>query len=93
MDFICELIFDIILEGVFGITIKNPKLGVWTKTICFLLFSEAIASIGALAAIQAKRAGNLGGAVVCGITALGLGILFLFGAVYSHKRGWKGESD
>ena len=89
MEFICELIFEIILEGIFGLTVKNPKVKTWTKTAVFLLFAEAIAGFLMWMSVNTYFAGNVAGGIVGGVIALGLGIGFLIGAIYGHKREWK----
>ena len=33
MDFLFELLFEVVLEGVFHLTIGNPKVKNWIKTL------------------------------------------------------------
>lgn len=89
MEFLCELIFEIILEGVFGLTVKNPKVKTWVKTAFFVLFSEMVAGLIGWFSYQAYKNGNNSGGVGGVIIAVVLGIGFLAGAVYGHKRDWK----
>ena len=88
MDFLFELIFEIILEGIFGLTVKNPKVKNWVKTLVFLLMSEAFAGFILWLSYNAPTA-EPGGDIVCRIVAIALGAGFFLAAIYSHKRGWK----
>ena len=89
MDFICELIFEIILEGFFGLTVKNPKAKTWFKTVVFLLFAEAIAGLFIWMSVSTYQSGNISGGIGCGIVCAILAIGFLAAAIYGHKRDWK----
>ena len=89
MEFIGELIIELILEGVFGVTVKNPKVKTWVKTFVFLMFAEAVAGLLAWISVSTYLSGNISGGIVCGIIAIGLGIGFLIGGIYGHKRNWK----
>ena len=92
MEFLFELIFEIILEGIFGLTVKNPKVKTWVKTmIVSLLFGVLLALFGFVAYIGWKSSDWF---------FFGFGaILFLaFGALGAwsiprrHKDDWK-END
>lgn len=89
MEFICELIFEIILEGFFGLTVENPKAKTWTKTIFYLLLAEGMAGVLVWAGIKTYLNGNVSGGIVCGIIAVAMAVGFLIGAIYGHKRNWK----
>lgn len=91
MEFLYELIFEVLLEGVFGATIENPKVKTWFKTVMFLLVAEGVAAVCGMASVSAYRNGNMSGAIICGMIALALGIGFLIGAIYGHKKNWKQE--
>ena len=91
MELLCELIFEIILEGFFGLTVKNPKAKLWTKTICFLVVAEGVAFFLAYLSVKTYLGGNVSGGIVSGVISGLLGIGFVFGAVYGHKRNWKQE--
>ena len=93
MDFLCDLIFEIILEGLFGITVKNPKLKTWTKTAFFLLFSELIAAWILFSGISAWQRDNIEGGIVISLMGAALAIGFAAGAAYGHKRDWKQAQD
>ena len=82
MDFVFEFIFELVLEGVFGLTIQNPKLKTRLKTTSFLLFTGAIVAVVICLAFLSAN-------VLVGITGLVLAVLFLYVAVDGHKRGWK----
>ncbi len=84
MDAVFEFIFTMILEGIFGLTINNPKWKTRIKTVLFLLFSGAVvALIFWLAAVSAS--------VLVGIVGLVLAALFIYAAVEGHKQNWKQE--
>ena len=89
MEFLYELIFEVILEGIFGATIENPKVKTWFKTTVYLLIAEGVAILIGIASVSMYRNGNPSGAIVGGLIALALGIGFLIGAIYGHKRDWK----
>ena len=89
MDFLYELIFEVILECVFGATIENPKVKTWFKTTMYLLLAEGAAILIGIASVSMYRTGNISYAIVCGVIALALGIGFLIGGIYGHKRDWK----
>ena len=89
MDLIGQFIFELILEGIFGVTVKNPKVKTWVKTIVYLVFAEAMAGFIAWMSVSAYLSGNTSGGIVCGVIALGLAIGFLIGGIYGHKRDWK----
>lgn len=84
MDAVFEFVFTMILEGIFGLTIKNPKLKTRIKTVIFLLFAGAVVTLILwLAAVSAS--------VLVGIVGLAIAALFLYTAAEGHKRDWKQE--
>ena len=89
MEFIFELIFEIILEGIFGLTIKNPKLEIWFKTLIFMVITEIIPALMLVSGISAIRREDIGGGVAIIVMGVVLGIGFLVAVIYNHKRGWK----
>ena len=89
MEFICELIFEIILEGIFGLTIENPKAKTWTKTAYFLLVAEGFAGVVVWLSVKTYLDGNVSGGIGGGIIAVAWAVGTLIGAVYGHKRDWK----
>lgn len=89
MEFLCELIFEIILEGLFGLTVENPKAKLWTKTICFLVVAEGLSAFIAWMGVKAYLDGNVTGGIVVSIIAALMAIGFAAGAVHGHKRNWK----
>lgn len=93
MDFLGELIFEIILESFFGITIRNENVKTWTKTIIFLVISAVIPVLMLISGIGAIGRGNVGGGVVILVMSAVLELIFVAGAIYSHKRGWKQTED
>lgn len=93
MDFIGELIFEIILEGIFGLTVNNPKVKTWVKTAVFLILSEAVAGLFLWLSFAAPAEAGPVGDVVCRVVAIALGVGFLIAAVYGHKRDWKQNGD
>lgn len=93
MEFLYELVFEIILEGIFGATIENPKVKTWFKTMVYLIFAEGVAVLLGIASISMYRGGNTSGGIGCGIISALLGICFLVGGIYGHKRNWKQVED
>ena len=45
MDGFCEFLLGTVLEGIFGLKVKNPKAKTWVKTLVFFLFSESLAAL------------------------------------------------
>lgn len=88
MDFIVEFLFEVIVEGIFDVTVHNPKVKTWVKTLVFLVFSEALAGFFLWLSFRAPAA-EPGGDIVCRIIAIALGIGFLAGAIHGHRRDWK----
>ena len=89
MDFLCEFIFELILEGIFGVTVKNPSVKTWVKTTVYLLLAEGVTVLLGIAAVSMCRDGNTSGGIGCMVIAVLLGIGFLIGGIYGHKRNWK----
>ena len=89
MEFLCELIFELLLEGVFGLTVRNPKVKTWVKTVFMLLFTQTVAGLIGWFSVQAYLNGNTSGGIGGCVIAAGLGIGFLVVVVYGHKREWK----
>ena len=88
MDFLLELLFEVILEGIFGLTVKNPRVKTWIKTLVFLLISEAFAGFFLWLSYHAPAA-EPGGDIVCRVVAIALGVGFFVAAIYSHRRNWE----
>lgn len=84
MDFVFEFILQSILEGIFGLTIKNPKVRTRVKTLVFLLMSGAVAAFLLWISVQS-------GSIVAIVVVLALSLSFLAMAVDGHKRDWKQE--
>ena len=93
MEFVYELIFEIILEGIFGLTVKNPKVKTWTKTLFFLLFSQLIAVFILYSGFSALQRGNTDGGIAIVVMGVALIVGFAAGAIYGHKRDWKQAED
>ena len=93
MEFICELIFEIILEGIFGVTVKNPKLKTWIKTAFFLLIAEGVAGLLIWLSVRTYLNGNVSGGIGSGTVSVLLAVGFAIAAVYGHKRDWKQNND
>ncbi len=90
MDFVFELIFEIVLEGIFGLTIHNPKAKAWVKTLVFVLITQLLAGFFAFLALSIPpQDGNISCNLICGAAALALSVGFLIMAVYGHRRDWK----
>ena len=89
MDFLMEFIFEVVLEGIFELTVKNPKVKLWVRTAVFLLIAEAVPVVLGIAAVSMYRNGNTSGGIVGIIICTALAIGFLIGGIYGHKRNWK----
>lgn len=89
MEFLCEIIFEVILEGIFGLTVGNPKVKTWAKTAFFVLFCTAFSLFIAWMGWTHYQNGNRSGGIVCLVLAAAMEVGFLLLAVYGHKRGWK----
>ena len=85
MEFFFEILFEVIPEGIFGLTVKNPKAKTWIKTAVFLLISEAVAGLF----LWLSFVGDVDGILVVCLIAIALGIGFLAMAIDGHKRNWK----
>ena len=88
MEFLAELIIEVLLEGVFGLTIDSPKATNWIKTAVFLLISQALTVLFAWLTWTAWQGGNSGATVIGIITLLWMAGT-VFGAICKHRAGWK----
>ena len=84
MDFVYEFVFELVLGGIFGLTIKNPKIKTRIKTGIFLLLAGAVVSLVLWLA-------SLSASTLVGIVGLALATLFIYTAAEGHKRDWKQE--
>ena len=90
MDAIFEIIFEVILEGIFHLTIHNPKVKTWAKTAVFVVLTQALAGFfGYVAMTIPVEDGDNSGNIICGVIAAAMSIGFAVMAVYGHKRRWK----
>lgn len=87
MDFLLELIFEIILEGIFGVTVNNPKLKLWVRTAFFFVFTQIITVLLAIGTVSIYSAGDGLWYVMAGLAAA-WGIGMLIAAIYGHRKGW-----
>ena len=88
MDFLFELIFEVVLEGIFHLTFENPKVKNWIKTLLFSLFAQGITAWMACLALCSDSIDSTGRYVILGIAAAWC-IGTLIGAVNGHRRQWK----
>ena len=89
MDFLMEFIFTAILEGILGVTVKNPKVKIWVRTIIWLLIAEAIPVVIGVSAVSRYRSGDTSFGIAAMILSVVLIIGFLIGGIYGHKRKWE----
>lgn len=87
MDFIAELICEVILEGIFAVTVENPRVKTWIKTTVFLVFSQLFTGLFIWMTVDAWRDQN-NGWIIVGIIAAIWAIGTIIGAVRGHKRNW-----
>lgn len=87
MDIISEFIFEIVLEGIFGLTVENPNLKTWIKTTVFIVVSQFFTAVLVWMAIDVWRSDN-NGWIIYTVIAAAWGIGTLIAAVYGHKRKW-----
>lgn len=93
MDTLVGVIVEMILEGFFGVTIRNPELKIWTKTIVSLVISAVIPVLMVISGVSAIGRGNVDGGVPILVMAAVLETIFVLGTIYNHKRGWKQTED
>ena len=87
MDFVMELIFEIILEGVFGVTVHNQRIKLWVRTAIFIFISQIFTVLFAIGAASLLRKGDKTGYVLAAIAAI-WGIGMLIAAIHGHRKGW-----
>ena len=87
MDILMELIFEIILEGVFHLTVKNQKIKLWVRTGFFIVFTQVLTVIFAIVAASLLQDGDKHGYIIL-VIAAAWGIGMLIAAIYGHKKGW-----
>lgn len=88
MDFIIEIVFGF-LECCLDVTFESKKVKTWTKTVLFILFTQALTAAFAWLTVACYQNKNIEGCVVVGILTAAWGIGMLIATVYSHKRNWK----
>ena len=93
MEIIGEFIFEIVLEGIFGLTVENPKAKTWVKTmIVSLLFGVLLALFGFLAYIGLKGSDwflfGVGAILFLAFGALGVWLI-----PHRHKDNWKQDEE
>ena len=93
MDTIVGVIVETLLEGVLGITIRNPEIRIRTKTVVALIISQVIPGLMLVSGISAILRNNISGGVVILVMAVALSALFVAGVITNHKRGWKQIED
>ena len=93
MEFLSELVLELILETIFGLTIENPQVKIRVKTGIFVVFSQLVAGVILWMGIKTCLNGNIAGGIVVCVISAALSIGFLIGAVSGHKRGWKQWTD
>ena len=42
MESLCQFILEFVLEGIFGLTLENPKTKTWVKTVIMILMDLLI---------------------------------------------------
>lgn len=90
VEFVLEILLEGLLEGIFGLTIENPKVKTWVKTAVFVALSQAVAGFLWFLALTIPAVdGDTSGNYVCGAIALVLTLGFLLGAIHGHKRNWQ----
>lgn len=89
MEFVLEFLFELIVEGIFSLTVENPKVKTWIKTAVFLIFSEAVAGFVLWLSFAVPVEAGPVGVMVCRVIGIGLGAGFLIAAIHGHKRDWK----
>ena len=87
MEFLFELFFEVILQGVFGVTVNNPKLKLWIRTAFFFAFTQIITVLFAIGAGSLCSSGDGAWYVIAAIAAV-WGIGMLIAAIYGHRKGW-----
>lgn len=91
MEFIAEFFCEVILEGLFAVTVENPKVKTWVKTTVFLIVSQLLTAIIIAVALDARQYSPTG-ALIGGIIAAAWGIGMLIAAICGHKKGWPQEN-
>lgn len=87
MDFLMELIFAILLEGVFHLTVRNQKIKLWVRTAFFIMFTQILTALVAMGAVSLYSAGDRYWYILAGLAAV-WGISMLIATIYGHRKGW-----
>ena len=83
-----EVIFEFILEVIFGVAFDDTRIKTWIKTGLFILLFGALTALFTFMSVSAYQKGNADGCVITAIMAAVLGIGGMIGAIYGHKRDW-----
>ena len=87
MEFIAEIIFEVIVEGIFSVTFDNPKVKTWVKTLIFSLMVHTITALLVWGAVALFREKDSAWYVLAGLAAV-WGIGMLIGTICAHRKGW-----
>lgn len=87
MDFVMELIFEIILEGVFGVTVHNQRIKLWVRTAIFIFISQIFTVLFAIGAASLLQKDDKTGYVLV-VVAVVWCIVMLTAAIHGHRKGW-----
>ena len=92
MEFLAEIILEVILGIFVEIPMESEHVKTWIKTVFFLVlcgFIDGFVGFFFYQVCFVQR--DLPGSVMIGAVLLFLLGVTIFGAVYGHKRNWKHE--
>lgn len=87
MDFIAEFICEVILEGLFELTVNNPRIKLWIRTVIFVIFTQTLTVLFSIGAVSLYSSGE-GYWYIMAVIAAIWGIGMLIGTILCHKKGW-----
>lgn len=90
MDFLLELVGELLFEAPFEAAMESRRVKTWVKTLLFSLLGGAMAALFTVMTVSVWRdQQNIVGTAVLALITLGWSAFVVFGAIRGHKRKWK----
>lgn len=90
MDFLLELVGELLFEAPFEAAMESCRVKTWVITLLFSLLGDAMAALFTVMTVSIWRdQQNMAGTTVLALITLGWTAFVVYGAIRGHKRKWK----
>lgn len=90
MDFLLELVGELLFEAPFEAAMGSRRVKTWVKTLLFSLLGGAMAALFTAITVSVWRdQRNIASTAVLAAITLGWTAFVVFGAVSGHRRRWE----